>query len=308
MKFNKKQKLITLVVGSLLIVAALLISVLENFGMISWHDVYKSVGIKEVTDVSNTCEMSVHFIDVGKADSIYVNCEDKDVLIDAGEQDTYNIVLEYLQKLGVKKLDLAIATHPHSDHIGGFPEILDELKVSKLLMPKIKDELVPTSRIYEKFLLAIERNKVPIKFPYAGETVNLGNLKIEVIAPNGFYDNINNHSIVAKLTYKNVSVLLTGDAEKESERDILNKNYNVKSNVLKVGHHGSRTSSTREFLKAVNPVYAVICVGEDKYNLPKKETINKLKDCGARIYRTDLDGTVVLKTDGEKIDFITSRQ
>lgn len=310
MRINKRKKFVYFLVGIIFVIAALIVSVLENFGVTNWHSVYKNVGVKEVTDVSSDYEMSAHFIDVGKADSIYVNCKDKNILIDGGEQDTYNTVVEYLKKLGVKNLDLVIATHPHSDHIGGLPEVFYEFKIFKVFMPKVKDSLVPTSKIYEKFLLAIDKNKIPVKIPKAGETINLGDLEIKIFAPNGFYENVNNHSIVAKFIYKNVSFLFTGDAEKESESDILRKNYDVKSTVLKVGHHGSKTSTTKEFLRKVSPKYAVICVGEDKYNLPKKETITKLKECGAKIYRTDLDGDVVIATNGneENIKIATSKQ
>ena len=309
MKINKRQKFVALFIVCLLAAVALIISVFENLGVTNWHNVYKSVGIKEVTDIISDYDMSAHFIDVGKADSIYINCKDKSILIDGGEQDTYNTVLEYLKKLGIKSLDLVVATHPHSDHIGGLPEVLNEFKVFKVFMPKVKDGLVPTSKIYEKFLLAIDKNKVHVKVPTPGETITLGELEIKVLAPNGFYDNVNNHSIVLKIIYKDVSFLFTGDAEKESESDILKKNYDIKSTVLKVGHHGSKTSTTKEFLRKVSPKYAVICVGEDKYNLPKKETITKLKECGAEIYRTDIDGDVVIATNGkaDSIKIVTSK-
>ena len=310
MRINTKRKFIAFLVAIVLAAISLLIGILENFGVTNWHKVYKSVGLKEATDIVGEYDMSAHFIDVGKADSIYVNCKGKNVLIDGGEQDTYNTVLEYLKKLGVKNLDIVIATHPHSDHIGGLPEVLYEFKIFRVLMPKVKDSVVPTSKIYEKFLLSIEKNKIPVKIPTPGENISLGELEIKIFAPNGFYDNVNNHSIVAKFIYKNVSFLFTGDAEKESENDILSKNYDVKSTVLKVGHHGSKTSTTKEFLRKVSPKYAVICVGEDKYNLPKKETITKLKDCGAKIYRTDLDGDVVIATNGEEQNtkIITSKK
>lgn len=290
-----------------LTVLALFITIGENFGLINWHTVYKSVGIAEPTDEYENYDMSAHFIDVGKADSIYVNCKDKNILIDGGEKDTYNTVLEYLKKRGIKNLDLVIATHPHSDHIGGLVEVLNEFKVSKVLMPKLRNDIVPTSKVYENFLLAIDKNNIPVEIPIPGNTFYVGNLKMEIFAPNKPYESINNNSIVAKLIYKNISFLFTGDAEKESEQDILKKNFDIKSTVLKVGHHGSKTSTSNAFLKKVNPEYAVICVGEDKYNLPKKETINKLKNCGAKIYRTDLNGTVVLATNGEEIKVIASR-
>ena len=283
------------------------VSVGERFGIITWHDVYKSVGITEPTDAFENYDMSAHFIDVGKADSIYVNCKDKNILIDGGEKDTYNTVVEYLKKKGIKKLDLVIASHPHSDHIGGLVEVLNEFKIGKVLMPKLRDDIVPTSKVYENFLLAIDKNNIPVEIAISGNTFYIGNLKIEIFAPNKQYDSINNNSIVAKLIYKNISFLFTGDAEKESEQDILSKNFDIKSTVLKVGHHGSKTSTTNAFLKRVNPEYAVICVGEDKYNLPKKETINRLKNCGAKIYRTDLNGTVVLATNGDDIKVVTSR-
>ena len=287
--------------------AALFVTIGENLGVVTWHNVYKQCGISELTDTSETFNMSAHFIDVGKADSIYINCKDKNILIDGGEKDTYNNVLEYLKKKSVKVLDLVVASHPHSDHIGGLPEVLNEFEVKKILMPKVKDSIVPTSKVYEKFLLAIDKNNISVETPTPGKEMNLGDLKIEIFAPNKQYDDLNNNSIVLKTTYKNISFLFTGDAEKESEHDMLGKNFNLKSTVLKVGHHGSKTSTSKEFLKAVSPEYAVICVGEDKYNLPKKETLNKLKDVGAKIYRTDLNGTVVLATNGDEINVITSR-
>lgn len=291
----------------ILFLAALFVTIGENLGIVSWNNVYKNLGITDSTDAFENYDISAHFIDVGKADSIYVKFKDKNILVDAGEKDTYNTVLEYLKKKSVKKLDMVIASHPHSDHIGGFPEILNEFKITKILMPKLRDEIVPTSKVYENFLLAIEKNKIPVDVPSPGDVFKLGDLKIEIFAPNKQYESVNNNSIVAKLTYKNVSFLFTGDAEKESEEDMLNKNFDIKSTILKVGHHGSKTSTSNAFLKRVNPEYAVICVGEDKYNLPKKETINKLKKCGAKIYRTDLHGTVVLATNGEDIKVSTSR-
>lgn len=307
-KYSVKQKR-TLIVSLIIIFAiAIGITVCENFNIISWKNVFNLAGVSDFASESDRYDMSVHFIDVGKADSIYIKCKDKNILIDAGEKNTYDLVNEYLRRQNVKVLDLVIATHPHTDHIGGMPKVIEEFQINKLLMPELKEEVIPTSRTYEKFLLAIKNKNIAPERPIPGTSFNVGELIFEVLAPNKQYDDVNNNSIVVKMTFKNTSFLFTGDAEKESENDMMNNNFNLEADVLKVGHHGSKTSTSSAFLRKVNPKYAVVCVGEDRYNLPKKITIDKLTKRNIKVFRTDCNGTVVFSTDGNKISVFTEKE
>ncbi len=307
-KHSVKQKR-TLIVSLIIIFAiAIGITVCENFNIISWKNVFNLAGVSDFASESDRYDMSVHFIDVGKADSIYIKCKDKNILIDAGEKNTYDLVNEYLRRQNVKVLDLVIATHPHTDHIGGMPKVIEEFQINKLLMPELKEEVIPTSRTYEKFLLAIKNKNIAPERPIPGTSFNVGELIFDVLAPNKQYDDVNNNSIVVKMTFKNTSFLFTGDAEKESENDMMNNNFNLEADVLKVGHHGSKTSTSSAFLRKVNPKYAVVCVGEDRYNLPKKITIDKLTKRNIKVFRTDCNGTVVFSTDGNKISVFTEKE
>ncbi len=306
-RYSVKQKRFFLGVLIFIFLFSLIITITETFKVITWRDVFNSVGLSDFSSVSDSYDMSVHFIDVGKADSIYIKCLDKNILIDAGEKNTYDLVNEYLRKQNVKKLDLVIATHPHSDHIGGMSKVIDEFEISKLIMPEIDEAIIPTSTSYEKFLNALQSKNILVEKPVPGSEFQLGEMSIQTLAPNRQYDNVNNNSVVVKVIFRNRSFLFTGDAEKESEEDMLGQNIDLKSDILKVGHHGSKTSTSDTFLNRVNPEYAVISVGEDKFKLPKKATIDKLKRKNIKIYRTDIDGTVIFSTDGNKIFVFTEK-
>ncbi|MDQ5983818.1 MAG: hypothetical protein RUMPE_00847 [Eubacteriales bacterium SKADARSKE-1] len=306
-KFNKQKKWFLFSGVFLFILFSLLITIGESFGLISWKSVYNGVGVSDFSQSADDYDMSVHFIDVGKADSIYIKCLGKNVLIDAGEKATYDVVGEYLKKNGVKKLDLVIATHPHSDHIGGMPDVLNDFSVERFLMPELKAEYVPTSKCYEKLLLALKNNNITPENPEPGSSFEIGEMEFDIFAPNSQYEELNNDSIVAKVSFRNQSFLFTGDAQIESENEMLARNFNLSSTVLKVGHHGSKTSTSDKFLKKVNPKYAVISVNSDMYNLPNKKIVKKLKNWGIETYRTDLNGTVILATNGENITVIKEK-
>ncbi len=303
---KKKNKMIVIsLVCSVIVSLALTFG--STLGMPSWDDVFHAAKLTDFSYKSRDYDMSVHVIDVGKADSIYIRCKDKNILIDAGERDIYKTVNEYLRKNNVKELDLLVATHPHSDHIGGLPAIIDEFPIKRVIMPEIKEDMIPTSHSYENLLQALIRKNITAESPIPGTEFKIGDLSLTIIAPNSHYDNLNNYSVVIKAVYKNQSFLFTGDAEEGSERDILKKEFDLESTVLKVGHHGSKTSSSQAFLDKVNAKYAVISVGEDRNKLPKAQTVNRIKSMGTKLYRTDLDGTVIFLTDGEEIEVITEK-
>ena len=298
---NKKLPIFTSIA---IITISILICIFECFNITSWKQIYNFFGISDTPKYTDNFPLTVHFIDVGKADSIYINCGNNNILIDAGEKTTYNVVKEYLNKNNVKSLDLVVATHPHSDHIGGLPEIIKDFHIKHFMMPKINDNLIPTSKCYERLLLALKNRNLTPEIPLVGDSIEIGDLNFKVLAPkkDNNYDNLNDFSVVLKMTYKDNSFLFTGDAQSVSEQDIANTGLDISSDVLKVGHHGSKTSTSDTFLNRVNPEYAVISVADDNYKLPKKLILDRLKKKNIKIFRTDLDGTIILASDGKKIN------
>ena len=245
--------------------------------------------------------LKIHFIDVGQGDSILIQQGDRFMLIDAGDNQYEQTVVNYLKQNNVSKLDYVIGTHPHADHIGGLDAVINAFDVEKIIMPSI----IRTTKTFEDVIVAIKNKGLKITTPNAGDTYTLGNAKFTIVAPNSSsYDNLNNYSVVLNLKHGSNSFLFTGDAEDVSENEILNKNYDIKADVLKVGHHGSNTSTSAEFLKAVNPKYAVIQVEKDnKYGHPHAEVIERLQQYNIEIYRNDLNGTIIANSDGKNIRF-----
>lgn len=248
--------------------------------------------------------LQVHFIDVGQADCIFIKTDDKTMLIDAGNNADSKTVVEYIKSQNIDKLDFIVGTHPHEDHIGGLDAVIESFDIGTIYMPKA----MSTTKTFEDVLNAIAKKGMKVTTPVPGTTVDLGKASFTILAPNSdSYEEINNYSIVIKLNHGNNSFLFTGDAEAVSEREMIDKGYDLSVDVLKIAHHGSNTSTTEEFLDKVNPQYAVICVGKDnKYEHPHKETIDLLNKKGIKIYRTDESGTIVAISDGESIYFEVS--
>lgn len=246
-------------------------------------------------------ELKVNFIDVGQADSILIQQGNENMLIDSGNNDDENTLKNYLANLGVKELKYAIATHPHEDHIGSMDYIMNSLKVGQIYAPKV----TTTTKTYENLVNAVKNKGMQFEVPSVGETFYVGQAKCTIFAPNSnTYDDLNNYSIVVKVEFGNNSFLFTCDAEETPEKEMLSNGLNLKADVLKVGHHGSRSSSSDAFLNEVNPKYAVISVGKDNdYGHPNSETLNRLSNRGIVVYRTDLNGTVVATSDGNNITF-----
>jgi competence protein ComEC len=251
--------------------------------------------------------MEVSFIDVGQGASALVTVGDKAMLIDGGEVDQSDTVCNFLSDNGVTKLDYIIATHPHSDHIGGLAEVINTFPVNELIMPIVPSDMTPTTRVYERLLDAAANSDVTLTPAKSGQQYTLGEASFTILAPsedaeNDDFSDLNDWSAVTMLYYGNTRWLFTGDAEKDAEEALINGGFNLSADVLSVGHHGSKTSSGEDFLKKCAPQIAVISCGKgNEYGHPDDEVIDRLEQYTTLIYRTDKDGTVTLKTDGEKI-------
>lgn len=249
-------------------------------------------------------EVLVHFIDVGQGDSILIQTPEKNILIDAGERTAGEVVVEYLQNLDITYLDMIISTHPHSDHIGGLINVINNISIGEVIDPAVPH----TTQTYEDYLVLIDQKNIKFTEGKAGISRDLGGgALMQIVHPSSpSVSDLNNASIVVRLTFGDISFIFSGDAENKAENEILLRDYNLSATVLKVGHHGSRTSTSASYLSAISPKVAVISCGKDNtYGHPHEETLKLLEDAGVDVYRTDTNGTVVIKTDGQDIDVET---
>ena len=255
-----------------------------------------------VTDIAKTdATLQVHYIDVGQGHCVLIEIDNKFMLIDAGTGESTKDVVAYLNSQNVKTLYYVIATHPHEDHIGGMTAVLSAFKVEKIIMPNKST----TTKIFENFIDKIIELDIPVDEPLPGKTYSLGDATFNILAPNSKdYKDLNDYSVTAKLIYKEVSFLFTGDATSVSESEMVAKNYDLKSTVLMVGHHGSSSSTSDKFLAKVAPEYTVISCGKgNSYGHPTDKILNKLTTAKIAFFRTDEMGSIVASTDGKDVQF-----
>lgn len=258
--------------------------------------------------VGSDYPLSVSFVDVGQGDGIVIINEDTVVVIDGGERDRANAVLSVLRANGVSKIDCYVATHPHSDHIGAAENIFNAFEVKTFMTTEFSEINIPTTAAFERMMNAAAEEGCEVLFVTAGEQYTFGGLTFDVFAPVQETTDYNDMSIVLKMTYGKTTYLFTGDAERESERLMLEQGFDLKADVLKLGHHGSSTSTTEDFFNAVNPKLAVISCGKNnEYGHPHKETLALLNQSGIEYHRTDEEGTVTIYSDGKDI-FVKEQQ
>lgn len=298
MKNEKKiRKIICIIIGIIIVLFILLNGDFINNATASVSNINNS---NENNNVDGS--LSVHFIDVGQGDCIYINQGEYNMLIDAGNNEDGEKLVSYLKSLNVNGFDYVIGTHPHEDHIGGMDDIINNFEIENYYMP----DKLSTTKTFEDVLDALDAKGLSYNVPKIDDEFKLGDATFKVIYSGDDTNDINDSSIVLKMTYGDNSFLFTGDATSNVEEIILNKD--IKSDVLKVAHHGSSYSSTTEFLDKVNPKYAVISVGtNNSYNHPASITLQKLSNRDITVYRTDLDGTIIFTSDGTNLSVQTKK-
>ncbi|MDP8247712.1 MAG: helix-hairpin-helix domain-containing protein [Candidatus Tritonobacter lacicola] len=255
----------------------------------------RNIDLKQIGGLG--LKLEIHFIDIGQGDSTLIKCPDgTNILIDGGPKKSTEAFLKYLEKEKVKRIDLLIATHPDEDHIGGLPTVVRKYDIGKYMDPGKSH----TTHIYKDLLQSIKEKKVPYKLCRAGQEFAIGNVKMKVLHPGGkLPEDNNNCSIVVRVEYGKNSFLLTGDAALEAENEILERQYDIQSDFLKCGHHGSRHSCSHDFVKQVRPRLAGISCGlNNSYGHPKKIVLDRMKAFGATVFRTDQLGSFVIESDG----------
>ena len=277
----------------------IIFSIVLVFGLIFnyFSDKYQEVPEGEYNYTDGILE--VHFQDVENADSVFLRLPDgKCALIDGAERESADKIISYIESFGVNKIDYVVATHPHSDHIGGLPKIIDRFEIGQVFMP----DVVHTTSDFENLIESVENKNIPVTQAKQGVLLFKGeNYVSEFLSPiSNEYENLNDYSAVIKLTYLDKSFLFMGDAEKYVEYELIEEyGTSLEADVLKVGHHGSNSSSSSAFLKKVKPEKCVISAGAgNDYGHPHKEVMERLEEMNTEILRTDKQGTVVLKTDG----------
>ena len=298
----------SLIVFAVLIIISIIPSLDLPFNIPTWNDAYEKANLNTGAD-ADINPLSVHYIDVGQGDCIFIKSSSGTMLIDAGEKGNDEKILSYLHNQGVDTIDYLVATHPHSDHIGSMPKVIAGLEVKNVIIPKLSEINMPTTKGYENLLNSVKSSGAKVISAEAAKEYLMGDVSFIVLSPSEQSKNFNNMSVVIKLSYKNTDFLFMGDAEQEIEQELIEKGYDISADVLKLGHHGSNTSSTEMFLKSVKPNFAIISCGKDNsYGHPNSEILTSLKTYNIDYKRTDESGTIVVGSDGDKLTISTEKE
>jgi competence protein ComEC len=308
-KSKKKQKQIrTTVIVVLFLVFSLLMSFLDSKGIFTWSDLYNAGGVVD-GPVNPNSEFSVYYLDVGQGDCTIIKSNDAVMMIDTSTDSRENDIKEAMTSLNLTTIDYLVITHQHDDHMGSANAILNEYNVKNILMPKLSKINMVTTSSYNKLLETILEKDVNAIAASPGMTFKLGDADVSIFSPSQQDEDLNNMSIVLKVVYGETSFLFQGDAEKIVEEQLLESGFNLEADVIKLGHHGSNTSSTDKYLKAVNPQYAIISCGADNsYGHPHSQVIDRLKNNNIDFYITAQTGDITIISDGKKLSLETQNK
>ncbi len=281
---NRKKRKALLKRCGLLALAFLLVFSLTSQGRAFWRELFQVSGFGGTAQAP----LAIHVLEVGKADAILIECEGETALLDAGTAVSGEVIVDYMARHRIASLKYAIASHPDNDHIGGMSQVLSEVEAECFLRAPY------FSKKYEEVQAILLDQGIPEKILSAGDTINLGSATLQVLGPIKKYEDTNNSSLVIRLEYQGFTALFCGDIEEEAERDLAETyGAEISSKLLKVPHHGSKTSCTDQFLELVEPEYAIVSVGRDQNNLPAESVLKRLSGICDEIYQTDTDGTVI---------------
>lgn len=285
----------------LIVVACAIFGLLEKFGVTNWGSILDETGMID-TVTKTKSDFSVYYLDVGQGDCTVITSGKETMVIDTSISPRVEDVYSALKSLNVDTIDYLVITHPHDDHMGNAVSLIKSHNVKNIVMPKLSEENTPTTSAYEDLLNAILSNDVKAIAAEPGRSFMLGDAKVDIFAPLSKDKNLNNMSAVLKVTYGATSFLFQGDAEKKVENTLLREDVDVSADIIKVGHHGSKTSSGDKYIKAVSPKAAVIsCGANNDYGHPHTETLKTLQDNGVDTFITSLSGDIVAVSDGKKI-------
>ena len=302
---NRKKEKVTLFPRRLFLrLAALALAAVLVLGLTACDSLPDSGGhtVKPSTGSSQPFEM--HFIDVGQALSVLVECDGQFMLYDGGNVDDGSLVVSYLQKQGVEQLQYVFCSHAHEDHVGGLAAVMAKFPAGHAYSPVTE----ASTKCFNDFVKYTQQQGLQLEVPSVGTVWPLGSATVTMLGPVTQYSETNNTSLVLRIDYGSTSFLLTGDMENTAETDLVNSGANLKADVLQVGHHGSSTSTGYLFLNAVLPEMGVIsCGAGNKYGHPHEETLSILRDAKVDVYRTDLQGTITIGSDGQNFTVGTER-
>lgn len=301
----EKNKVIALSVAIVLLMSSFLIIAEKfNFSFVpTWNDIF--IKAKLVNETNGNFDFKITFLDVGQGDCAIIQSKDFVAMIDGGEAENAEKIVAFLQKENVDVLNYVFATHPHSDHIGSIPQVLEKIKCENFVIPHLQNEIVPTTQVYANLLNSVKASGASAVYSKLGQEIIAGDCKITVIGPVQQENELNDTSLVLLVKYRNKSFLFTGDMEDNAEKHLLKKGeMDLNVDVLKAGHHGSKTSSSQELIDVTSPKYSVVSCGSNNiYDHPNSEFLERAERNSMIVYRTDMQGNVTCNVQDDEILF-----
>ena len=303
-QFTKKQKKFVRYFA-LISIVAFVVYILDFSGIASVSEIKNYLGVIDGVSLVDS-DFAIYYLDVGQSDCSIVVCDDKVLMIDCGTYNQLNVIRQSIHTLEIDEIDYMIVTHQHDDHMGSATDLINDLSVKNFIMPKLTQTNNVTSKAYNVLINTLDNKKIT-KIPAQNcKSFMLGRALVEILSPSVQNNNLNNMSVVLKITYGNTEFLFQGDAESKIENDLLRSDYDIDVDVLKIGHHGSKTSSTDKYLEATSPDIAIISSGYDNnYGHPNGTVLNRLENDNIKAFSTFLDGNIAVTSDGETITVYT---